>query len=87
MGNSFDATVKMWKHEMERDHVLHEMLSKVEEYVDEQVAINQELIPDGFQTVNVSDVDISFVKSDTLPELPIEDAQSVDSDLVDIEDF
>lgn len=87
MGNSFDATVKMWKHEMERDHVLHEMLSKVEEYVDEQVAINQELIPDGFQTVNVSDVDISFVKSDTLPEHPIEDAQSVDSDLVDIEDF
>ncbi|PFX26463.1 Uncharacterized protein K02A2.6 [Stylophora pistillata] len=87
MGNSFDATIKMWKHEMERDHVLHEMLSKVEEYVDEQVAINQVLIPDGFQTVNVSDVDISFVKSDTLPEHPIEDVQSIDSDLVDIEDF
>ncbi len=60
MGQSFDSEVKLWKSDIENHHWMNEMLDDVYEYLTAQEIEMQEHIPKGFQTVNISGLDLSF---------------------------
>ncbi len=60
MGKEFDKPVLEWKEKIESHASLCNLLSKCEEYVKENEVIKQEFVPEGFQTINVSPLNLSF---------------------------
>lgn len=87
MGDNFDDKVKTWKSELEKNHLISEMLGIVDEYVKAQ---DKEQIPEGFQTTDVSSLSLTFPESPAdVPntEYSEHESQSTNSDLPSMEDF
>ncbi|XP_031559255.1 uncharacterized protein LOC116295548, partial [Actinia tenebrosa] len=87
MGKNFDSEVKTWKRELEDHHLINEMLDHVDEYLTTQEVQKQEQIPEGFQTINISSLDLSFPTADSSIGCCNENSQSTNSDLANMEDF
>ena len=88
MGDNFDDKVKTWKSELEKNHLISEMLGIVDEYVK---ARDQEQIPKGFQMTGVSSLSLTFPESPPADfpntEYSEHESQSTNSDLPNMEDF
>ena len=87
MGDNFDDKVKTWKSELEKNHLISEMLGIVDEYVK---ARDKEQIPEGLQTTDVSSLSLTFPESPAdVPntEYSEHESQSTNSDLPSMEDF
>ena len=87
MGDNFDDKVKTWKSELEKNHLISEMLGIVDEYVK---ARDKEQIPEGLQMTDVSSLSLTFPESPAdVPntEYSEHESQSTNSDLPSMEDF
>ncbi|CAB4037460.1 Hypothetical predicted protein, partial [Paramuricea clavata] len=80
MGKEFDKPVLEWKEKIESHGSLCDILSKCEEYIEENEVINQEFVPKGFQTINVSPHNLSFPFTKTEPQLVQVDHEACNKD-------
>jgi hypothetical protein len=80
MGKEFDKPVLEWKEKIESHGSLCDILSKYEEYIEENEAIKQEFVPEGFQTINVSPLNLSFPFTKTEPQLVQVDHEACNKD-------
>ena len=86
MGQNFDSEVKMWKSDIENNHLMTEMLD-VDEYLTAKESEMQEHIPKGFQTVNISGLNLSFPTAGAPMGSCNEDSESSSSELANMQDF
>lgn len=72
MGKSFEKKVLMWKHAIEHDCKVEQMLSAIEEAVQEMT----EVVPEGLDTLDVSSLGISCIEN------PSNEITNMDTDIL-----
>lgn len=87
MGKGFDSEVKNWKSNLEKHHLIGEMLDCLEKYVTVQEVQKQEHIPVGFSTTNIGPLDFEFPKFEKPVQQCSQENDSSDSDLENMDDF